>query len=101
MPKEKTRQNTEEGTADDEDDQTKDTAIQVEEPAKRKRKHVILGWIQGQQEEPEEVKEQTKEKASAVTKRKYEILERHKDEHKVVIARAVGSKKQKKPKAKL
>ena len=35
------------------------------------------------------------------TKRKRDILERHKDERKTTMARAVGVKRKKKPKAKL
>ena len=48
-----------------------------------------------------EEEEQPMRNVAAKTKRKHDILERHKDEQKTIMARAVGAKKQKKPKAKL
>ena len=86
----KTKQNAEEEMADDVDHQAEDTASQEEEPTKQRKKRGILEWLHGKKEEATEVKEQPKEITPAATKRKHEILERHKDERKTTMARAVG-----------
>ena len=57
--------------------------------------------MQVKNEKAAEVEEQPMGNVAAKTKQKHDILERHKDERKTTMARAVGAKRKKKPKATL